>query len=183
MRRWIFFAALPLLAACGSSAEMTKEDSVALVDSVNAATAAQDSSAHEKPTPQPNASDNSNALGWTIFGKYPEGDKSGCGCNFWEQDDPRTAENLFFSIDFDGHAFVSIKGKETKLNVVQTNREKQSFPGDTLHEIYSNGKFRLELDLIYKKSVGDEVQLYKGKATLSSEGKEVETGVTSECGC
>ena len=67
--------------------------------------------------------------------------------------------------------------------MVTTNREKQSFPGDTLHEIYSNGKFRLELNMFYQQSAGDEVELYKGKATLSSEGKEVEVGVTSECGC
>lgn len=123
-----------------------------------------------------------NTFGWTGMNTYPE-ELSGCGCAFSAKAAKFDPKNMLCVFDFDSVAVISLHGKPVKLYVKKTNREKQSFPGKTLREIYSNGIYTLEINVTSTGKTGDEVEDYEGTATLRSKGEEVKMGVMGNCGC
>jgi hypothetical protein len=131
----------------------------------------------------PALKNSSGKLEWNIMNGLPAIEMEGCGC-WLSKNEEEILKNKFLCImDFDSLAVISINNKVTQLLLLQTNQEQNSFPGDTLHSIYSNGRYSLEIKVKYIRKDGDETDLYSGKAILRSSSKEVEMNVTGECGC
>lgn len=184
-----FLPLLLLFFSCGGNSASEKKDSAAMADSVQLIRQ-QDSSAEKKNAKSDSLTKTTdaekpvlvNTFGWTGMKTYPE-ELSGCGCAFSAKGAKFDPKNLLCVFDFDSVAVISLHGKTVRLYIKKTNREKQSFPGKSLREIYSNGTYTLEINVTSTGKTGDEVEDYEGTATLRSKGEEVKMDVMGNCGC
>ncbi len=124
-----------------------------------------------------------NALGWTAFDFRSTALESGCGCSFSLAGAPFNAKQLVCMSDFDSLAVIAVHGRQILLHRIRTDRPANTFPGDQLREVYSNGNYTLEIRTSSSGRTGDEVEAYKGLLILRAGGKEVKLNVVGECGC
>ena len=112
------------------------------------------------------------------------GEIEGCACYFSDGEDKLKENEYLFVSNYDSVAFMSIDKELVRLKMVSTTREPESF-GDNDHiDIYRNDKYKVSLDIKYKKSSGEETWQNSGTITIDSkDGQRIVKKFFGECGC
>jgi len=163
---------LALIGCGGQSAKKSENDTTASTSSseqVKVVTATKDTT--------------TNILSLEHFKNIPA-DIEGCSCYFSETKERFKKNEYLFAADFDSVAFISVDKKLVKLKVVSTGRLPNSF-GDYDHiDVYSNGTYKVTVDIKYKSNTAEEVWWNDGTITVeSTDGRKLVKKFVGECGC
>lgn len=119
--------------------------------------------------------DNSNEIHLESFSDFPK-EIDGCSCYFSiSQLDLKNGLYILVN-DLANLAFVKIEEKMIRFELL--NHDENS---NIYHYIYND--YKMEVEIIERKEVVDEIVLIKGKITLKAEGKEAKQEFIGECGC
>lgn len=119
--------------------------------------------------------DNANEIHLEPFSDFPN-EIDGCSCYFSiSQADLKKGLYILVN-DFANLAFVKIEGKIIRFELL--NHDVNS---NIYHYIYHD--FKMEVEIIERKKVADEIVLIKGMITLTAKGKEAKQKFIGECGC
>lgn len=100
----------------------------------------------------------------------------GCGCYFYLSKEDEQDKKYLLVNDFASIAFLSINGKVVKF-VLKEHKENSSF------YLYSNGFYKLSVEITKKEDGGIESSIIKGLIKLSKGNIVIEKKFVGFCGC
>ena len=186
MRKFkLFFILIGIctLIACGNNSAKSVKD----VTTVNSSTNTLESVAKEDITAKDTATTGkettSTSLSVDDFKNVPD-EIEGCGCYFSDNEETFKRNEYLFVASYDSVAFISIDKKLVRLKMLSTTREPETFGDHDHSDIYSSDKYKVSLDIRYKKSSGEETWLNNGTITIESkDGQKAVKKFFGECGC
>lgn len=169
----IILALLTLSSSCGPSTEKSKQQ---IAEIKYQSTNHVDKVKSDKDTVAEN-------LNLNDFNRLSD-DIEGCSCYFSETNEKFKNEEFLFAADSDSIGFIAVNNELTKLKLISTTREPNTFSDNDHIDIYRSKLYKVTVNIKYKKSSGDETWLNDGTITIEThKGKKVAKKFIGECGC
>lgn len=117
------------------------------------------------------------------FSQFPS-EIDGCSCYFSSNEKAFNQKQYIIVTNLDSLAFMTINNIQTKLKLIKSSAEANTFTDFNHVEVFGNKEYKVTIDIKYKKSTDSEVWIDEGTITITrKDGQKLVTKFYGECGC
>lgn len=117
------------------------------------------------------------------FSQFPS-EIDGCSCYFSYTEKAFKQRQYIIVTNLDSLAFMTIDNQQTKLKLISSGAEPNTFTNFNHVEVFGNKNYKVTIDIKYKKSIDSEVWIDEGTITITrKDGQKLLTKFYGECGC
>ncbi len=117
------------------------------------------------------------------FSQFPA-EIDGCSCYFSSNERAFSQKEYIIVTNLDSLAFMTINNQQTKLKLISSGAEPNTFTNFNHVEVFGNKEYKVIIDIKYKKSTDSEVWIDEGTITITrKDGQKIVIKFYGECGC